>query len=98
MFYALKTNRIFRYSLSAMNASLLSQTIFYPLDVLRTRFQSHDGRDRNLVPKYKDALSAFKKVYHDEGMRGFYRGLFATTITAAINRMIFITLYCFSSF
>ena len=53
------------------------RTIFYPLDVLRTRFQSHDGRDRNLVPKYKDALSAFKKVYHDEGMRGFYRGLFA---------------------
>ncbi|KAL1841285.1 hypothetical protein VTJ49DRAFT_7230 [Mycothermus thermophilus] len=42
----------------------------YPLDLLRTRFAAQ-GNDR----VYTSLLLAIRQIYHDEGPKGFFRGL-----------------------
>ncbi|CAG8493782.1 8257_t:CDS:2 [Ambispora leptoticha] len=47
----------------------------YPFDLLRTRFAAQ-GHSKS----YKTVGQAIKKIYRDEGLRGFYRGVSPTVI------------------
>ena len=51
----------------------------------------HDGKDRNLVPKYKGILNAFSEIYKKEGIRGLYKGMIASVIGQSLARVIFFT-------
>lgn len=54
-------------------AGTLAQTIAYPLDLVRRRMQVQDmlpGAD-----KYYGMSDGFRRIWRNEGIVGFYRGL-----------------------
>lgn len=55
-------------------ASIGALTLSYPTDLLRRRMQLQNF-DKS-VPYYKNYRDLVKKVYKNEGIYGFYRGLF----------------------
>lgn len=52
-------------------AGAVAQTVTYPLDVLRRRLQSSVLLGFN----YDGVMDAARRMYTDEGLRSFYRGL-----------------------
>ena len=57
-------------------SGLFSISITYPTDLVRRRLQLQ-GFDKS-VPKYNGIFDAIGKIYKQEGVLGFYRGLGAT--------------------
>lgn len=71
-----------KYALAAFSSSFCVQ-ILHPFDLIKTRFQSHDGGSGsgNQVPEYRGIRHAFSKIYSEEGFKGLYKG-FAWTLFA----------------
>ncbi|KAH9306338.1 hypothetical protein KI387_010742, partial [Taxus chinensis] len=72
----------------------ISATFVCPLDVIKTRLQVHG------LPKQSHAdirggliVSSLKKVFHDEGFRGMYRGLSPTVLALLPNWAVYFTVY-----
>eukprot|EP00164_Ancoracysta_twista_P005690 GFYU01007814.1.p1 GENE.GFYU01007814.1~~GFYU01007814.1.p1 ORF type:complete len:314 (-),score=93.76 GFYU01007814.1:142-1083(-) len=68
-------------------SKLCATLVTYPYLVLKTRLQlRQDGNDNAL--KYKGVTDATKKIYDNEGLRGFYKGieskLLQTILTSAL--------------
>jgi solute carrier family 25 folate transporter 32 len=80
------------HALSGMSASILNTIILYPLDVVKTRFQVHDGRRTN-VTRYTSTLSALRGIFHQEGVRGLYKGSAAAILGASISWGIYLYVY-----
>jgi len=59
-------------------AGLFAETIVFPGDTVRKRMQTN-GIGGN-APVYKSTLHCFKKIWKNEGARGFYRGLSANIV------------------
>lgn len=61
-----------------------TQHILHPFDLIKVRFQSHDSgaRERNVIPKYISLRDSFKTIYREEGIRGFYKGMFVTLVAS----------------
>ena len=57
-------------------AGLSAVTITYPTDLIRRRLQLQNFDSS--VPRYSGILDCVQKIRADEGVRGLYRGLFAT--------------------
>jgi solute carrier family 25 (mitochondrial phosphate transporter), member 23/24/25/41 len=53
----------------------VSQTLTYPLDVLRRKMQVVGMSSRALGYQYNGALDAARVIIRTEGIRGMYRGL-----------------------
>lgn len=60
--------------LAAQSVSVLASTIHYPLDSVRRRLmmQSDVAQEKRL---YKNARHCFVKIYQDEGVQGYFRGV-----------------------
>jgi len=56
--------------IAGASAGAVATAATYPLDLLRTRFAAQ-GNDR----VYPSLARALRQISHDEGVRGFYRGL-----------------------
>jgi solute carrier family 25 folate transporter 32 len=69
-----KTENIF---FSSTFAKLLSSTVFYPLDLIRT------NQRESTVKLY--AVDCSKKIYKKDGLRGFYRGVGLYNLTTGPN-------------
>ncbi|TYZ60274.1 hypothetical protein PybrP1_008505 [[Pythium] brassicae (nom. inval.)] len=71
-------------------ASLVSQTIVVPLDIVSQRMMiDGQGRDvRTTRERPRGFLSVTKLVYRTEGLRGFYRGYLASIATYAPSSAI----------
>lgn len=59
-------------------AGVVGWVCTYPVDVIKTRIQAQDMRNR----EYKNMVDCFRKVYRGEGMRVMFAGLGATVIRA----------------
>lgn len=57
--------------ISGALAGSISTAVTYPLDVLRTRFAVQG----NTSPIYHSIIGASRLIYRQEGLKGFYRGL-----------------------
>lgn len=52
-------------------SKVLASTATYPHEIIRTRLQIQ----RTGAPRYEGVLDACRKIWREEGLRGFYRGL-----------------------
>jgi hypothetical protein len=59
-------------------SSISAISITYPTDVIRKRLQLQ-GMSKD-VPEYSGIIDCVKKIYKQDGIGGFYRGLYATYI------------------
>ncbi|GAC72468.1 mitochondrial solute carrier protein [Moesziomyces antarcticus T-34] len=66
-------------------AGSISQTLTYPLDVLRRRMQVAGMKDsqENLGYKDKNAINAIQNILRAEGVTGLYRGLLPNLLKVA---------------
>ncbi|KRX09176.1 Mitochondrial carrier domain [Pseudocohnilembus persalinus] len=86
-------NNSYKYSLAAFGSSFVLG-LLHPLDVIKTRLQSHDGsKINNIVPKYNSIIDAVQQIKKNEGLKGFYKGYLFSFCAASISRVLFFTLY-----
>lgn len=70
-----------KYLAASLFATYFSGVV-HPLELVKTRFQSHDGKTsgENVVPKYRGITDALKKIYQKEGFRGLYKGFYISLL------------------
>jgi len=65
--------------LSAGTASMLVYTTMNPVWLIKTRLQLQEvGHKREGSPNYNGYIDCIKRVFKEEGIRGFYKGLTAS--------------------
>ncbi|XP_027179544.1 folate transporter 1, chloroplastic isoform X1 [Coffea eugenioides] len=73
-------------------AGLATVTFSHPLDVVRTRFQVHDGRISNL-PSYKNTPHALFTIARSEGLRGLYAGFYPAVLGSTFSWGLYFFFY-----
>ena len=71
-------------------AGALGATAVYPIDLVKTRMQNQRSKVVGEV-LYKNSIDCVKKVYKNEGARGFYRGLPPQLVGVAPEKAIKLT-------
>lgn len=73
-------------------AGLTTVVALQPLDIVRTRFQVHDGL-RAAVPSYRHTLHALYTIGRVEGLRGLYAGLLPALFGSTLSWSLYFFLY-----
>ncbi|KAB2604418.1 hypothetical protein D8674_039962 [Pyrus ussuriensis x Pyrus communis] len=73
-------------------AGFATVAAMHPLDVVRTRFQVHDGRVSNL-PTYKNTAHAIFTIARLEGLRGLYAGFSPAVLGSTVSRGLYFFFY-----
>jgi len=74
-------------------AGSISQTLTYPLDVLRRRMQMIGMKDERLGFKDKTSWAVIRSLFKAEGVRGLYRGLTSNLLKVAPSIATSFTVY-----
>ncbi|KAI5967613.1 hypothetical protein KGF57_000307 [Candida theae] len=77
----------FRSGILAYGASLASTLMGYPLDTMKVRMQTHSH--------FKGYIDCAKKTYSAEGLRGFFRGVWAPLISTSFSKSLNVSIYTF---
>jgi len=84
-----KENSSLKTLACASTAGIVSTTLTYPLDLIRSRMTSAPAGEK----RYTSILDAFKNIYKREGFLGLYRGmstsLFGASIYIGIDMTVF---------
>lgn len=73
-------------------AGFATVAAMHPLDVVRTRFQVHDGRASNL-PTYKNTVHAVLTIARFEGLRGLYAGFYPAVLGSTVSWGLYFFFY-----
>jgi solute carrier family 25 folate transporter 32 len=73
-------------------AGLTTVVALHPLDIVRTRFQVHDGL-RAAVPSYRHTFHALFTIGRVEGLRGLYAGLVPAVFGSSLSWSLYFFLY-----
>lgn len=67
---------VIQHTVSSQFASAVATTLFYPLDLVRTRFMSQDGSTQRQHNNrtYTSIFRAFRVIAQEEGVRQLFRG------------------------
>ncbi|KAI8918067.1 mitochondrial carrier domain-containing protein [Entophlyctis helioformis] len=75
-------------------AGLTAAVLVCPLDIVKVRLQNQGKPDPlRGGPKYVGISGTLKTIFREEGLRGCYRGLGATTLAYMIDRAIWFPIY-----
>lgn len=66
---------VFSHILAAMTAGATSTIATNPLWVIKTRFMTQRITEGTKTERYRHTFDAFRRIYAQEGLRGFYRGM-----------------------
>eukprot|EP00249_Psilotum_nudum_P006510 c19834_g1_i1 orf=501-1454(+) len=73
-------------------AGLTTVVALHPLDIVRTRFQVHDGRDA-AFPKYRSTVHALLTISRTEGLKGLYAGLYPALLGSSLSWGLYFFFY-----
>ncbi|GMH20458.1 hypothetical protein Nepgr_022299 [Nepenthes gracilis] len=75
-------------------AGVIAATFVCPLDVIKTRLQVHGlPKLGNGTVKGSVIVSSLRQIFHEEGLRGMYRGLSPTVLALLPNWAVYFTIY-----
>lgn len=74
-----------RSTILAYGASFVSTTVGFPLDTVKTRMQTHK--------QFNSYFDCIVKTYAKEGIRGFFRGIWAPLISTSFSKSISVLLF-----
>ena len=69
------------HMLAGFVAGMTSTVVLFPLDLIKVRFQVHDGQGS----AYKGLFDATRSILRVEGWRGFYGGLTPAVAASAAS-------------
>lgn len=72
---------------SGLAAGLAGAFVFHPLDLIKTRNQANESNHR------VGLLQHAKDIYHESGIRGFYRGVVASCLGAGVSWGLYFGMY-----
>jgi len=75
---------------AACVSKVCASVVAYPHEVLRSRFQYQHDADPN---RYRGVVDALKRIFKEEGMRGFYKGMGANLLRVVPSCAITFTSY-----
>ena len=67
----------------------ISMTLFYPLDILRTRMHTYDDRKRH------KPLDDLRSLWKQEGMKGMYKGVKVAVVAHSVGWGLYLTFFRF---
>jgi hypothetical protein len=74
-------------------SKLVSGVASYPLTTLRTRIQQNQYFEGSNTPKYKDVIDILVKVWQEEGIPGYFKGLVPNLLKGVLQRGAYF--YCY---
>ena len=78
---------------SGLLSATAAVTICSPIDVLKTRLITQEIHKNNSIRKYSELHKAFRDIFAQEGLRGFYRGYSITLVTTPMFHSLYFALY-----
>ena len=80
----------------AQIVSIVAGTICYPIDSVRRRLMMQAGLPCN-ERQYKNSIHAFRKIWVNEGVRGFYLGIGPNLIRSVGSALLLVSYDVFKS-
>lgn len=74
-------------------SKILSGLIMYPLTTVRTRIQQNQFINNLMEEKYKGSWDIIRRTAREEGLRGFYKGLWANILKGIPQKGIYFYFY-----
>lgn len=71
----------------------VSAMIFHPMENIKFRMQANDGGKNNPLPKYQGAINTAKRMYAEEGIISFYRGIYINMLGNFCANILFFSIY-----
>ncbi|KAG7193280.1 uncharacterized protein KQ657_001043 [Scheffersomyces spartinae] len=76
-----------RPTILAYSASFVSTVMGFPMDTVKTRMQTHK--------EFSSYWDCVRKTYSHEGIRGFYRGIWAPLVSTSLSKSLGVSIFTF---
>lgn len=90
-----ENNNIFTF-INGVSSRIIATLIMYPFNTTRTKLQKNQFDSsivNNKEEKYKNIKETFSKTYKEQGLQGFYRGIFPHLIRSIPSNGLFFIVY-----
>lgn len=74
-----------RSTVLSYGSSFVATTIGFPMDTVKTRMQTH--------PEFHSYFDCAAKTFKAEGIRGFFRGIFAPLVSSSFSKSINVSIF-----
>jgi solute carrier family 25 (adenine nucleotide translocator) protein 4/5/6/31 len=85
-----KTASVFSKWVIAQTVTAASGVLSYPFDTVRRRMMMMAGRKNQGELQYTSTVDCWKKVYQQEGLKGFFKGAWSNVIRGAGGALVLV--------